>query len=74
MKRNNMLRFLGLSVLIIALSATTTYFMNQGSINYQTTAFSGTQIPASYANFHNVAKAGETDSDNGNEGNGTDSD
>lgn len=61
MKRNRVLQLLSLSVFVIALTASTNYFINKRYLTTDTFGYHQSQIPASYANFNNAARAGDTD-------------
>jgi len=61
MKSNKLLNLLGLSFLVIALSAATNFVINKERSKNDSFGFAESQIPASYANFKNASRAGDTD-------------
>jgi len=61
MKSNKVLNLLGLSFLVIALSAATNFVINKERSGNDSFGFTESQVPASYANFKNAARAGDTD-------------
>lgn len=61
MKSNKLLNLLGLSFLVIALSAATNFVVNKERSKNDSFGFVENQVPASYANFKNAARAGDTD-------------
>jgi serine protease Do len=61
MKSNKLLNLLGLSLLVIALSAATNLVINKERAKNDSIGFTESQIPASYANFKNASRAGDTD-------------
>ena len=61
MKRNNVWRLLGFSLLVVVISVATNVVINNKYLNNETFGFADNQIPASYANFKNASRAGDTD-------------
>jgi Do/DeqQ family serine protease len=61
MRRNKIFQVIGLVLLVVMVTVATNYVMNRNNARQNQSDFSFDQIPASYANFKNVSRAGDTD-------------
>lgn len=61
MRRNNFFQVIGLVLLVVTVTVATNYVMNRSNTMQNQRNFSFDQIPASYANFKNASRAGDTD-------------
>ena len=61
MKKNRFFQIAGLIVLVVLVTIGTNYVVNRNNTTVDHESFSFDRVPASYANFKNAAKAGETD-------------
>jgi serine protease Do len=61
MKKNRFFQIAGIVVLVILVTVGTNYVINRNNKTISHEGFSFDRIPASYANFKNAAKAGDTD-------------
>ena len=61
MRRNKIFQVIGLVLLVVMVTMATNYVMNRNNARQNQSDFSFDQIPASYANFKNVSRAGDTD-------------
>lgn len=61
MRRNKIFQVIGLVLLVVMVTMATNYVMNRSNARQNQSDFSFDQIPASYANFKNVSRAGDTD-------------
>lgn len=61
MRRNKIFQVTGLVLLVVMVTVATNYVMNRYNTSQNQNNFSFDQIPASYANFKNASRAGDTD-------------
>lgn len=61
MRRNKIFQVTGLVLLVVMVTVATNYVMNRNNVNLSQSNFSFEQIPASYANFNNASRTGDTD-------------
>lgn len=61
MRRNKIFQVTGLVLLVVMVTVATNYVMNRSNTSQNQSNFSFDQIPASYANFKNASRAGDTD-------------
>ena len=61
MRRNRIFQVIGLVLLVVMVTMATNYVMNRNNARQNQSDFSFDQVPASYANFKNVSRAGDTD-------------
>ncbi|MDD2284422.1 MAG: Do family serine endopeptidase [Paludibacter sp.] len=61
MRRNKFFQVIGLLFLVVLVTVATNYVINKNNTEQSQRGFSFDQVPASYANFKNASRAGDTD-------------